>query len=268
MLDPLEIAAMLPGLRRFSRTLSGSYSRGDEQINKLIETPISVESVWSGDGSARVAMYRALLRIWGQSTGNSALAQSLLLLDEMADSATGQMSPQARQAFLLTNLEGFCRFEVSQILEISEDEVQDLLAYASSQISELSSSNILIIEDEPFIAAQLKTIVRGLGHWAQGPARTRGEAREAILNFRPDLILSDIQLADDISGIEVVSEFLRESTVPVIFITAYPERLLTGQRLEPTYLVSKPFTKEKIQAIICQALFFHQQRPPQASQRS
>ena len=126
----------------------------------------------------------------------------------------------------------------------------------------------MIIEDEPFIAAQLKTIVRGLGHWAQGPARTRREAREAILNYRPDLILSDIQLADDISGIDVVSEFLRESTVPVIFITAYPERLLTGQRLEPTFLVSKPFTKEKIQAIICQALFFHQQRPPQASQRS
>jgi hypothetical protein len=44
--------------------------------------------------------------------------------------------------------------------------------------------------------------------------------------------------------------------VPVIFITAYPERLLTGERPEPTFLVTKPFRPEVVKAIISQALFF------------
>jgi hypothetical protein len=44
--------------------------------------------------------------------------------------------------------------------------------------------------------------------------------------------------------------------VPVIFITAYPERLLTGLRPEPTFLIAKPFETHTVRAIISQALFF------------
>jgi hypothetical protein len=42
----------------------------------------------------------------------------------------------------------------------------------------------------------------------------------------------------------------------VIFITAYPERLLTGERPEPTFLITKPFQPEIVKAVISQALFF------------
>ena len=45
--------------------------------------------------------------------------------------------------------------------------------------------------------------------------------------------------------------------VPVIFITAFPERLLTGERPEPTFLITKPFQPETVKAAIGQALFFH-----------
>jgi hypothetical protein len=44
--------------------------------------------------------------------------------------------------------------------------------------------------------------------------------------------------------------------VPVIFITAYPDRLLTGERPEPTFLITKPFQESTVQAAISQALFF------------
>jgi CheY-like chemotaxis protein len=50
---------------------------------------------------------------------------------------------------------------------------------------------------------------------------------------------------------------LRSFDVPVIFITAYPERLLTGERPEPTYLITKPFLTETVMAAVGQALFFH-----------
>ena len=59
------------------------------------------------------------------------------------------------------------------------------------------------------------------------------------------------------SGIDAVNEILASFDIPVIFITAYPEKLLTGERPEPTYLIAKPFLPETVQATVGQALFFH-----------
>ena len=70
------------------------------------------------------------------------------------------------------------------------------------------------------------------------------------------MILADIQLADGSSGLEAVNEILTKFDVPVIFITAYPERLLTGARPEPTFLIAKPFQPDTVKATISQALFF------------
>jgi hypothetical protein len=50
--------------------------------------------------------------------------------------------------------------------------------------------------------------------------------------------------------------------VPVIFITAFPERFLTGQRPEPAFLITKPFRAETVKAVISQALFFEQRSLP------
>ena len=73
----------------------------------------------------------------------------------------------------------------------------------------------------------------------------------------PDLILSDIQLADGSSGIDAVNEILARTALPVIFITAFPESLLTGERPEPAFLVTKPFNEDMVKALISQALFFN-----------
>jgi hypothetical protein len=60
--------------------------------------------------------------------------------------------------------------------------------------------------------------------------------------------------------LEAVEEILRSIEIPVIFITAFPERLLTGKKPEPTYLVEKPFRPETVKALISQAIFFHTTR--------
>jgi CheY-like chemotaxis protein len=80
---------------------------------------------------------------------------------------------------------------------------------------------------------------------------------QTALAERPGLVLADINLGEGGSGIDAVSEILDSFDIPVIFITAYPEKLLTGERPEPTYLVAKPFLPESVQATVGQALFFH-----------
>ena len=75
-------------------------------------------------------------------------------------------------------------------------------------------------------------------------------------------MLADIQLADGSSGIDAVKDILEQISVPVIFITAFPERLLTGERPEPTFLITKPFQPNAIRAAISQALFFSTEAQP------
>jgi len=124
---------------------------------------------------------------------------------------------------------------------------------------------VLIIEDEPVIAADIEALVQELGHRICDIAATRQEAVEAAKRDAPGLVLADIQLADGSSGVDAVKEILSVHEAPVIFITAFPERLLTGERPEPTFLITKPFQPETVKAAIGQALFFHPRRPAEAA---
>jgi CheY-like chemotaxis protein len=133
---------------------------------------------------------------------------------------------------------------------------ETLVAEAQAEIERQTRAEVLIIEDEPIIAMDIETIVRDLGHNVTGVAVTRDEAVQQARARRPSLVLADIQLADDSSGIDAVKDILQEFRVPVIFITAFPERLLTGERPEPTFLITKPFQRSTVKAQIAQALFF------------
>jgi CheY-like chemotaxis protein len=115
---------------------------------------------------------------------------------------------------------------------------------------------VLIIEDEPVIAMDLERLVVGLGHSVVGNARTRNEAVDMAQRFKPGLVLADIRLADGSSGLDAVHDILKSFGVPVIFITACPDSLLTGEKPEPTFLIVKPFEEDTVRAVISQALFF------------
>ena len=142
--------------------------------------------------------------------------------------------------------------------------VRELIARAQSDIENELATDVLIIEDEPVIAADIEALVLDLGHRVTAVATTRSEAVAAFRQNRPGLVLADIQLADGSSGIDAVNDILRGASVPVIFITAFPERLLTGEKPEPAFLITKPFQPETVKAAIGQALFFHEERPAAA----
>lgn len=249
-----KITPHLPYLRRFGRALTGSQESGDAYVVALLETYIAEPDTFADDEEPRVALYNSFLKIWNSVDLNH--QGSSREPDEPAQQSLDAISAQARQAFLLTSVEGFTPEQTARVLEQNPETVTKLLQQAGQEIAEQIETDVLIIEDEPLIAMDLQNLVEGLGHRVVGLARTHSEAIAAAKAKRPGLILADIQLADNSSGLEAVNEILLGFEVPVIFITAFPERLLTGQRAEPTFLLTKPFDVNMVRALISQALFF------------
>lgn len=258
-----RLAPHLPYVRRYARALTGDQTTGDHYVRVALEALAAGERSLDAALSPRVALYRVFHAIW-LSSG----AQLEARADEASDDASQRLmriAPRSRQAFLLTALEGFTPTEAAQILDCDFGEVERLIADAQSEIDAELATEVLIIEDEPVIAADIEALVRELGHDVIDIAATRGEAVDAVARKTPGLVLADIQLADGSSGIDAVKDILARLDVPVIFITAFPERLLTGERPEPTFLITKPFQPETVKAAIGQALFFHPRRTRQAA---
>ena len=252
-----EIAPHLPYLRRFARSLCGNQDSGDAYVVHTLEAIIADPPSFPTDVGAKVGIYRSFVRVWNSIDVNMLASPDQLDRDAaLSDRRLEAITPRPRQAFLLVSVEGFSRDQAADILECTSDELTELIDEAGREIGAQVATNILIIEDEPIIAMDLETLVEGLGHSVCHIARTHKEALKAVRANRPGLILADIQLADGSSGLEAVNEILTTFQVPVIFITAYPERLLTGVRPEPTFLIAKPFQPDTVKATISQALFF------------
>ncbi|WP_371395343.1 response regulator [Fretibacter rubidus] len=248
-------APHLPYLRRFARALTGDQSSGDTYVRTALTALAAGDIDVSGDLSPKNALFQMFLSIW-----NSTGAQLEGRESQDSSSPEGRvhrLTPRSRQAFLLNALEGMSATDIGQVMQSSESEAQALIAEAEADIEKELRTNVLIIEDEPFIAADIEGLVTELGHSVDAIAATQTEAVKAANNKKPGLVLADVQLADGSSGIDAVADILGEYDVPVIFITAFPERLLTGDKPEPAYLISKPFQSNNVKAAISQALFFH-----------
>ena len=250
-----RLAPHLPYVRRYARALTGDQTTGDHYVRVALEALAAGDRVLEANLSPRVALYHVFHAIW-LSSGAQLEAGS----DEGGDDASRRLmriAPRSRQAFLLTALEGFTPSEAAQILGVDFSEVERLISEAQAEIDAELATDVLIIEDEPVIAADIEALVTEIGHTVVDIAATRSEAIDAVNRKTPGLVLADIQLADGSSGIDAVKDILARHDVPVIFITAFPERLLTGERPEPTFLITKPFQPETVKAAIGQALFFH-----------
>ena len=259
-----RLAPHLPYVRRYARALTGDQLTGDNYVRVALEALAAGERQLPTDMTPRVALYHVFHAIWS-STGAQLEDGGDM---EGGDDATRRLmriAPRSRQAFLLTALEGFTPSEAAQILGVDPRTVERLIAEAQTDIDAELATDVLIIEDEAIISADIESLVKELGHNVTGTATTHGEAVDAVTRHRPGLVLADIQLADGSSGIDAVKDILKRFDVPVIFITAFPERLLTGERPEPTFLITKPFQPETVKAAISQALFFHPSRQKQAA---
>lgn len=262
-----KVASNLPYLRRYARALTGSQATGDAFVRATLEAALADADLRRLIGEGRADLYHAFNRVWSSAyvdtadhSGGTPVAGSSPH-EVAAQERLATITPINRQALLLTTLEDFSIDEVAYIMDRSPEEVEKLVQEAIEEIDRENTTTVLIIEDEPLISMQLEDLVRSLGHDVCGMAATRTQALEIVAEQTPGLVLADIQLADGSSGLDAVDDILKIESVPVIFITAYPERLLTGDRPEPTYLITKPFQESTVRAAISQALFFGSSRP-------
>ncbi|MFO1154269.1 MAG: response regulator [Rhodospirillales bacterium] len=267
-----RIAPLLPYLRRHARALTGSQEAGDAYVAATLESIIAAPNEFPA-GDTRIGIYRTFHAIWISSSAAVDVPSRELENPEevIAGRRLARLTPLNRQALLLTVVEGFSHQDAATVLNLDPSEVSNLVAEAALDIHQQTATTVLIIEDEPLIAMDLEHIVSSLGHQVVGIAPTRDAAVDAARKQRPGLVLADIQLADGSSGIDAVRDILASFEVPVIFITAYPERLLAGRRLEPTFLITKPFGPDQVKAAVSQALFFERAArltEPEGSQRS
>jgi DNA-directed RNA polymerase specialized sigma24 family protein len=248
------VAQHLPYLRRYARALAGTQASGDAYVAATLEALVKDPDLLESSYPPRVTLFGLFSTIWNSVPVN-----------ETADPATNLVAPERhlsqitskpRQAFLLISVEGFSEEHAARILDVDTPALRRLLDESSRQLAAQIATDVLIIEDEALIALDLEALLENLGHRVVGVARTRTEAATIARSRRPGLILADIQLADGSSGLDAVNDLLNMFEVPVIFITAYPERFLTGERPEPAFLVSKPYQPATVSALVSQALFF------------
>ena len=249
------IAANLPFLRRYARALTGSQDTGDRYAEATLEAILLDDTDFARNADAKVSLFGAFHLVW--SSAGAPLGNPDSHLSASAQSHMANLTANSREALLLHAIEGFLHSEIATIMRVEPDEVFELIATATTEMLASVAGKVMIIEDEAIIAMDIQAIVTDLGHTVTGIARTRTEAVALAASNRPDLILADIHLADNSSGIDAVNDILAQfDDLPVVFITAFPERLLTGKRAEPTFLITKPFSEDQVTSAVSQAMFF------------
>jgi DNA-directed RNA polymerase specialized sigma24 family protein len=249
-----SVAQHLPYLRRYARALTGSQASGDAYVAATLEALVEDPKLLETGASTRIALYRLFTQIWNSVGVNG--RPGVVPLGSAVERHLARIAPKPRQAFLLVALEGLSEDDAAKVLDVDAPSLRQLVEESGRELAAEIATDVLIIEDEAFIALDLEGLVEGLGHRVLGVARTHKEAVALARAKRPGIILADIQLADGSSGLDAVNELLRSFEVPVIFITAYPERFLTGERPEPAFLIAKPFQPSTVSAVLSQALFF------------
>ncbi|WBU65755.1 response regulator [Paracoccus aerodenitrificans] len=250
-----SIGRELPFLRRYARALTGSQTAGDNYAAAALEAILADRSVMDGL-DPRVGLFRAFHALW-ESSGQPISEADGGERGQRAQAHLSKLTPNSREALLLNSIESLRFDQIGEIMGIDAAEAEELVRIAMDEMSQSVRGKVMIIEDETIIAMDLKGIVQAMGHEVTGIARTHSAAVQLASEQRPDLILADIQLADGSSGIDAVNELLGSlGELPVIFITAFPERLLTGDRPEPAFLISKPYSEDQVSSALSQAMFF------------
>ena len=240
-IDRAALLAVLPALRRYARALAGAQAIGDAWLGAwLAARPSDLETA---DEDPRTALFRSFNRHLGSDAGTAAM---------LADLA--ELSLVERQLLLLTAIERLPLAAAATAVGLAEGNAATALARARARLKDGARADVLIIEDEPVIALDVADLVEACGHRVAGVAASHAEAVRIARESNPSLVLADIDLGAGGSGADAVREILAAHAVPVVFVTAFPERLLTGERVEPAFVITKPFDPVTLAVATFQAL--------------
>jgi DNA-directed RNA polymerase specialized sigma24 family protein/CheY-like chemotaxis protein len=246
---PLPIADLLdalPYLRRHARAMAGSRAAGDARVAAAL--PAMLAAPAPAGLAPRAAAFRLLV------LARPAAAHAVLTGDQSpASRRLARLDTAPREALLLSALDGFPVAQIAAILGISEAAARARLSEGQVQMADALTASVLIVEDDRLLARDLAAEVAAMGHRIAGLARTRAEA--VLRGARATVILADVQLADGSSGLRAVADLIAlGGPRPAVFLTAFPERLLTGGAApEPAFVLAKPAQPLALQAALSQA---------------
>ncbi len=231
-----RIEKLVPYLRRFARAATGDTSTGDACVERVLQqvVDLSLDASFEHTEFDRERLFK--------------------MLDQELDALNGTLGGRARRALLLIAVENLPNDVVRRILGVSDEELEKMLVIAEADFTSSTATRMLIIEDEPLISAQLKRLAESLGHTVMGIAITADEAVAISQQETPDIVLCDIHLADGSQGTDAIASMALPDDVPVVFVTAYPEKYLSTTNEGPSYLITKPFDSDYLKAVIGHAL--------------
>jgi len=160
------------------------------------------------------------------------------------------LPPLENQVLLLCDFVGFSVEEAAALLKIEPTAAADRLDQGRRLAEELPKMSVLILEDHGLIAQDLSDIASDLGLTVIGIAENAAAAEKLVERNWPDIVISDQMLSDGDTGLEVLAGLRAKGRFYAIYVTAYPEEVLTGLDDEPAVVVSKPFEPEAIRAAI------------------
>ncbi len=123
----------------------------------------------------------------------------------------------------------------------------------------MPNTNILIVEDESIVAKDIQHSLKKLGYTVVGICSNGEDAIKTTEEKRPDLILMDIMLKGQMSGIETAEQIRVRFNIPVIYLTAYADEstLEKAKVTEPYGYIIKPFKEIDLHTNIEMALYKH-----------
>ena len=235
-----DLLRALPYGRRYARALSGAQDQGDALVAEALRRLLGSGATAAAEGQgARLALYGAI----GDAFATTARA-----------SEGNGLSQVQRMLLLLTSLEELPAEAAAIACRIPAATAALELRLARNGLRDAIVARVLIIEDEPIIALDIQELVERCGHHVIGIAATEADAVMMAQAERPELVLADINLGAGGDGVLAVSRILRFVTAPVVFVTAYPKRLLTGEAVEPAFIITKPFEPATLAVATYQAV--------------
>jgi CheY-like chemotaxis protein len=227
--SPSDLTAALPYARRFARALLGEQAAGDAVVARAM-------AMLPHQLPPQLGLFSAITSLTSEQGFGPA------------------WPPLARHLLLLTAVEELSLADAARVAGLDEAEASRRIAAARNAIKSSVVTRVLIIEDEPVIAMDLRMLVQECGHTVIGIAANEADPVRMASEQDAGLIMADINLGRGGSGIRAVREILTHIDVPVIFVTAYPEELLTAAGIEPAFVMRKPFDRFMLAVFTYQAI--------------
>jgi CheY-like chemotaxis protein len=243
------VSAELRSLRTYAQLLIDDADLGDRAVCATLSDIISSAQTTDLGGLCRVTLFHRLdrklietLDAQGEESAVSPLLDGLSLLE--------------KRVLLLAAVCGFDAADIGRITGTGEAETRGVLARVQMAISTATRVGVLIIEDEPHMADLLSLLVQQTGHWVAGIAHTGEQAVELAREKTFGLILSDIELNQDMCGKSTVRNIrtVLGKDVPTVYITAHPDRVGEADTKGRDALLSKPFDIWRVREAVNTAL--------------